>query len=183
MTNHLFKKLFSIFTGALLGYFWGWIWGWSLFDPNSEMWALLAAVFALTGLVVGITPFVQRNLGALASASIGLYLSWLARTLLFGDKPGGWGVLFLCLGAVAGWFVGKRLCSPAEAKHRLITSLIVALYAGFFGGFLVDVILLDLLLGIFKTRSILSQAPAVLVCGILGGIVAAYLMRPKPEKP
>jgi hypothetical protein len=172
-TQTFLQKLFALFTGALLGYFWGWIWGWSLFDPNSDLWALLAAVGALLGLVAGITLLVWRNRGALASASIGLYLGWILRTLLFGDIPGGWGLLLLCLGAVAGWIAGARLCRPAEAKQNTITALIVALYAGFFGGFLVDVVLLDLLLGVVKSHSILSQAPAVLGCGVLGGIVAA----------
>ena len=172
-TKTLLQKLFTLFTGALLGYFWGWIWGWSLFDPNSDVWALLAGVGALVGLIAGVTPFVWRYRGVLASASIGLYLSWIVRTLLFGDKPGGWGILFLGLGAIAGLIIGVRLCSPADAKQKVITGLVVALYAGFFGGFLVDVVLLDLLLGVVKSHSILGNAPAVIGCGLLGGILAA----------
>jgi len=44
-----------------------------------------------------------------------------------------------------------------------------ALYIGFFGGFVIDVILLDVVLKLVRTHSILGQAPAVLACGVIGG--------------
>jgi hypothetical protein len=173
MTGNLRRKLFSLFTGALLGYFWGWILGWSLFDPNSDLWALLAGMGAIVGLVIGATPFVWRFMGELALASIGLYLSWIMRTLLFGDHPGGWGVLVLILGSVVSWIAGARLSHPNSAKQKIIPGLVGGLYAGFFGGFLIDVILLDEILGLVHSHSILSQAPAVMVCGITGGVMVA----------
>ena len=168
------QKLFTLFTSALLGYFWGWVWGWSLFDPNRDLWALLAAAGALIGLVLGFTPLIWRNRATLLCASIGLYLGWLLRTLLFGDVPGGWGILILAVAAIAGWIIGARLTSPPNARPALVPALLAALYAGFFGGFLIDVILLDLLLGLVKTHSILSQAPAVLACGVIGGVLVGW---------
>ncbi len=38
---------------------------------------------------------------------------------------------------------------------------------------IVDVVLMDKVLGLVQAHSIVSQAPAVLACGVIGGIVAA----------
>ena len=169
MTKGLASRLFSIFTGALVGYMWGWIWGWSLVDPNSDIWALAAGVFALVGLLFGATPYLWRYGGVILCATCGLYLGWVGRTLLFGDVPGGIGALFMLGSIMIGGVIGERL------SHRAATLpvLLGALYIGFFGGFIIDVVLIDEVLKLVRTHSIVSQAPAVLACGIVGGIVAA----------
>ncbi len=167
------KKLFGIFSGALVGYMWGWIWGWSLFDPNSDMWALLAAVLGLAGLAAGMLPFFWRRAGSLFGATLGLYLGWTLRTLVFRDVPGGPGVIMMLAGVLSGGWIGARkaFVDGSQGLHILVG----ALYIGFFGGFLVDVVLLDLVLGWVKTHSILGQAPMVIACGILGGGLVAWL--------
>ena len=171
MMVHLKKRLFGIFSSALIGYMWGWIWGYSAVDPNSDIYALAAAVGALIGLVVGLTPLFWRKVGLLLGATIGLYLGWLARTLIFGDVPGGAGLILMLAGLLIGGFVGARRVLPADQASQRI--LIAALYIGFFGGFLIDVVLLDLVLKLVRTHSILGQAPAVILCGVIGGIVFA----------
>jgi len=159
-----------MFTGALLGYIWGWIWGWSLFDPNSDLWALGAGLGAIMGLLAGIL-FRKENLDAMIlCATCGLFIGWIVRTLLFGDLPGGWGIFIMIGGAVLGIITGQR-----AAASSLAFILLGSLYAGFFGGFLVDVIILDNLLGWVHAQSLISQALVVLICGIAGGIGAALL--------
>ena len=171
MKNTLRNKLFGIFTGALLGYMWGWIWGWSLFDPNSDIWALAAGLCAVLGLLLGLTPYFWRYANIFLTATLGLYLSWIARTLIFGDVPGGWGIALMAAGAIIGAWLGLRL--NRQAKKTTTPVLLGVLYAGFFGGFLIDVVLLDIILGMVQTHSILSQAPAVVACGVMGGVVMA----------
>ena len=175
MSRRLGSILFAMFSGALLGYIWGWIWGWSLFDPNSDVWALAAGVGALLGLLLGALRHMRANAVSLLCATIGLLLSWYARTLIFGDIPGGWGILLMLVGSAAGLALGifwQRRCSA-----RLLRALLWALYAGFFGGFLIDVLLLDVVLGLVETHSVLSQAPWVILCGVVGGWVGIQAAR------
>ncbi|MGB7540248.1 MAG: hypothetical protein WBM17_17030 [Anaerolineales bacterium] len=169
MTNGIIRRLFRMFSGALIGYMWGWIWGWSLFDPNSDIWALAAGVGAIVGLVFGIVASKGRYDTMLLSITIGLYLSWVARTFLFGDIPGGWGALLMAGETVLGGAIGLYL--NRQANPALLSGLTGALYFGFFGGFFVDVIIMDKIMGWMRTHSILTQATAVILCGIAGGIV------------
>ncbi len=171
MTNSIYNKLFGIFTGALLGYMWGWIWGWSLFDPNRDIWALAAGLCAVLGLLLGLTLYFWRYADIFSTATLGLYLSWIARTLIFGDVPGGWGIALMAAGVIAGVAIGIRL--NRQGNEALTPVLLGVLYIGFFGGFLIDVVLLDVILGLVQTHSVLSQAPAVLICGVIGGAVVA----------
>jgi len=171
VTPALAKRLLGVFTGALVGYAFGWILGWSVFDPNSDVWALAAAVGALLGLLIGVAPGFWRRDGMLIGAAIGLYLGWILRTLLFGDVPGGIGLFLILGGAIAGGLVGARPTFQGGASLR---TLVCVAYVGFFGGFLVDVILLDVILGWVKTHSILGQAPAVIACGVVGGLLGGW---------
>jgi hypothetical protein len=170
----LAKRLLDIFTLALLGYIWGWIWGWSLVDPNLDVWALLAAVGALLGLVLGVVYFVRGEGSAnfadappLQCATFGMFIGWAARTLLFGDVPGGPGLLVMLAGAGLGAWVGAR---PPLQSRRARRTLLVVLYAGFFGGFIVDM----LLRGMALSPSIPRMALIVIACGVLGGAAAWY---------
>jgi hypothetical protein len=175
MNQTLGKKLFGIFSAALIGHMFGWILGWSFFDPNSDVWALAAAICAIAGLVVGIGPWFWDHAGMFFSSALGLYLGWLFRTWLFGDVPGGIGLVFVLGGAIAGGLVGSR---PAFQKDGApLRVLICVLYIGFFGGFLIDMILLDKAWKLVRTHSILGQAPAVIVSGVVGGWLGARLWR------
>jgi len=156
------SRLLLIFTAALSGYIWGWIWGWSLFDPNRDVWALAAAALGLVGLVAGLLGLFQKYAVAWLGATGGLFLGWYARTLIFGDHPGGWGLLLLLAGAVGAGWLARRLAWKLPV-------LLAALYCGFFGGFLIDVVLLDRVLGLVRVHSIQGQAPWVIAGACLGG--------------
>jgi hypothetical protein len=172
----LLQRLFGIFSAAVIGYMYGWILGWSFFDPNSDVWALAAALGALLGLLVGVSPLFSSKAGVFFGSAIGLYLGWLLRTLLFGDVPGGIGLVFILGGAIAGGLVGA---GPAFQKDAApLRVLMGVLYIGFFGGFLIDVVLLDVALKLVRTHSILGQAPAVIASGVVGGLLGARLAHP-----
>lgn len=171
MTNNLWNKLLSILTGALLGYVWGWIWGWSLFDPNRDIWSLLAGVSALIGLLIGTTPYLWRYGTVFLCTTFGLYLGWIVRTIVWGDIPGGMGIAVMIGSAVIGGVIGLRL--KRYPQNTSLPILLGVLYIGFVGGLLIDVVLLDKVLGLVKTHSILSQAPIVLACGVIGGMIVA----------
>jgi hypothetical protein len=168
------RKLLGIFTGALLGYIWGWIWGWSAVDPSLDLWALAAAFGALVGLGVGFSSVFWQVAGTWISATLGLYLGWILRTWIFGDTPGGPGMLVIMAGAAAGGYLALR--SGWADNPRLTNTLLAALYSGFFGGFLISV-LLPIVLQMAPAQPILSQAPAVILCGALGGLLAAWRSR------
>jgi hypothetical protein len=173
--NPTFKRMFGIFSAALIGYMFGWILGWSSFDPDSDVWALAAAVGAIAGLAVGVTPLFWNNAGMFYGSALGLYVGWLLRTLSFGDAPGGLGLVFVIGGAIAGGWMGA---GPAFRQGSVpLRVLIGALYIGFFGGFLIDVILLDVVFRLVRTHSVLGQAPAVIVSGVIGGWLGARLGR------
>ena len=150
---------------------WGWIWGWSLFDPNSDRWALLAGVCALIGLLIGATPYLWRYGTVFLCATFGLYLGWIARTIVWGDIPGGLGMAVMIGGVLIGGAIGLRL--KRHPQNFILSILLGALYIGFVGGLLIDVVLLDKVLGLVHSHSILSQAPSVLACGVIGGMIAA----------
>jgi hypothetical protein len=170
MTKGLLHRLFRVFTCALVGYMWGWIWGWSVFDPNSDLWALAAGLGAIAGLLLGLFFPEKPHDSLFLSGTLGLYLGWILRTALLGDVPGGWGLLLMAAGCLLGAAAGIAINRGSYPSFSI--RLTAALYAGFFGGFLVDVIALDKLPGWPAAHSILSRAPGVIVCGIIGGLLA-----------
>ncbi len=165
------RRLFGIFTAALVGYIWGWIAGWTFFDPNLDLWALLAAVGAVVGLVAGLAGLFQRWEMIILCATLGLYLGFVARAWLFGDVPGGWGGGLALFCALLGGVSGRRL---APGSRRI---LLTALYTGFFGGFLIDIVLLDLSFGVVRQHSVAHQGVLVIVCAVVGGL-AVTMTRP-----
>jgi hypothetical protein len=180
MTNKLIRHLFRMATGALLGYLWGWIWGWSLADPNSDIYALAAGVGTIAGLILGALSSTRRFDILVLTATFGLYLSWFARTLFFGDIPGGWGIILMAGGVILSGAIGLNL--SRQVHPALLPGLLGALYIGFFGGFVIDAIIMDSLLGWVHTHTILSQGPVVIVCGIIGGIGVAIRAARKGQR-
>jgi hypothetical protein len=172
--NVLGKKLLGGFVAALIGYIWGWSWGWSLFDPSLDVWALLAGIGALVGLVSGLLGLFWRRSAELLCATIGLYLGWVLRTWIFGDKLGGWGVLLMAVTALVGLWVARLY--HLQQKPESIIVLLNVLIIGFFGGFIVDM-LIGLVYDMQRPHTILAQALLVIGCGLLGGWLSARRIR------
>ena len=170
------KRLLGGFTAALIGYMWGWIWGWSLFDPNSDLWALLAGIGALAGLAIGLLGGFWRKSAEALSATLGLYLGWVLRTWLFGDKTGGWGIVVMALGAAIGIWLARRY--GLQKRPAATISLLSVLYIGFFGGFIIYSLFVFGIFGGQGPHTSLSQAPWVIGCGLVGWLVS--LRRRKP---
>jgi hypothetical protein len=166
----LLGVLAGICTGALIGYLWGWIWGWSLVDPNRDIWALAAGGLATAGALLGMLAWMRKRAALFLCATFGLYIGWVLRTLLFGDIPGGPGILLMLVTAALGAGIALRWGRQDAPAAGVI--LLAALYAAFFGGYLLDVMVLDRVLHAGFVHSIPGLAPAVLVCGALGGLLA-----------
>lgn len=112
---------------------WGWIWGWSLFDPESDLWALLAAVGVMIGLVFGARLFFRSKAGFWFGATVGLYLGWVVRTIIFSDVPGGLGILIMIGSIILGGILGSApLFHEGKPAYR---GLISGVYIGFFWWF------------------------------------------------
>jgi hypothetical protein len=169
------KKLFGGFTAALIGYMWGWIWGWSLFDPNLDLWALLAAIGTVVGLVAGLLGLFWRKSAMLLCATLGLYLGWVLRTWIFGDKPGGRGIMLMALAVLCG--VWMAWAYRLQQQQSSVAILLSVLFIGFFGGFTIDVLMPRLVNGAARPHTILTQAPWVIACGALGGMISVCRAR------
>jgi hypothetical protein len=164
------ERTIPTITGGLSGFVVGWIWGNAI---TGEPDVVVFAVFLCTivGLVAGFNPEMRDQVGNILGAVIGLYLGWVLKVLLFGDSPGGWGVLLVFAGMSGGAELGAKAVDrrPRQAEAVLIN----VLYAGFLGGMFVDVVLLDAIFGWRTDHSVLTQAPVLLISGALGGLAAA----------
>jgi hypothetical protein len=177
MTFGLKGRIFGTFIGALCGYIIGWALGWSFFEPNLDLWALAALIGTLLGLWFGVRRGFWKQAGVLICSTIGLYLGWIFRTLLFGDVPGGLGVLLIVGGAVAGALIGGHRALQKDGKA--LRALTLALVVGFFGGFLIDWILMQKLGIRLEEPPILFHAPAVIFSSLVGAVSGILSVRQK----
>jgi len=157
--NQTIKDLvLGLLTGALIGYIVGWLTGWSIIDPNSDLWALGAAGGAIGGLPLGMTPFFRARIGSFFGGTLGFYLGWVLRTLIFGDVPGGPGLLVMAGGTVMGAYLGTR--RPLQQIPLNLAAGI--LYGAFFGGLIFGGVLQWV-----PVKSNLGMAPSILISGLL----------------
>jgi len=169
--NDLRKKLLGGFCAALIGFLWGWLLGWSLFNPNLDLWALFAAICALVGLVIGLIGLFWKRSTEYLCATFGLYLGFIIRTLLFGDTSRGLGLVVIAIAVIAGIWIARRY--QLQEKPGVTIVLLNVLLIGFFGGYLMDILLLNIILGSNRPHTVLARAPLVIFCGLLGGLVSA----------
>jgi hypothetical protein len=127
------------------------------------------------GLVAGLLGLFWRRSADLLCATLGLYLGWVLRTWIFGDKPGGWGLLLMAMTVLGGVWLARAY--KLQQKQSTIIILLSVLFIGFFGGFIIDVLLLGLVYGANRPHTILTQAPWVIACGVLGGWASARRIR------
>ncbi|HEX9795991.1 MAG TPA: hypothetical protein VGA52_03280 [Anaerolineales bacterium] len=165
-------RLLAGFTGAVIGYIHGWIWGWSLFDPDSDLWALAAAVLAVFGLAHGLTRHFRLVARPLIAATISLYLAWVAGTWLWGDHPS----VVRSLTLVGGTLVGGALGRRRSNADGLPIPLLSALHGGLFGGALIQVFVMGRMFGLVEINTVTNYAPAVMAGGILGWLDGRYLL-------
>jgi len=177
MRRSFFILAAGIVSAALAGYISGWILGWSAFDPETDLWALLAALGALAGMVYALLcgQTFWRRAAPLLGAAAALYPGWVLRTLLFGDVPGGAGLLLVLVCGAAGGACAAR--TGAAQRVRLAQVLAGALGGAVFGGLLVEVLLFRLALAVTGGDMILQRAPGVLLFGVRGAGGAAAAER------
>lgn len=165
------------------GYLTGMMIGFVLFDPNLDLWALLSAVLTVVGLLAGLLPFFQRTARIVLGAVLGLYLSMLVATALFGDlnKDGYMEALRTqpqALATLAGAVLGGILAARAQR------SIEWPLFGAVFGGFITP-LLISPLLDVDMSKSG-DLAPYVLIFGLIWGFFAWYQVRkltPPSEMP
>jgi len=166
------KRAAGMVSGALIGYLFGWIIGWTLFSPDSDIWALLAAIGAVAGLVFGASDGFWVFAEPLCASALGLYAGWLLKILLFGESVEAIGVLVVMAGSFLGWRVGMRLQSMAGPWAA--GALFGGLHIGFWGGLVLGVFILDAWLGWIEVHSGLDIAPLVLACGFAGVLIGGW---------
>jgi len=166
MTKGLRGRISGILVGSLCGYIIGWALGWSLFDPNLDLWALGAMVGALLGLIMGVLPGFWKWGGVLLCSTFCLYIGWVLRTLIFGDFPGGVGALLILGGVIIGAIIGRQRMFQEDGPA--LRALTLGLVVGFFGGFLIDWIVMRNLGILSEEPPIIIHAPAVTFSGLVG---------------
>lgn len=179
MKNHFTLPLmtFSMLSYLLAGYLLGLTLGFTLFDPNSDVYALLGAVLAILGAIIGILPFFRRRARYVFGAVIGYYVGSLISIVLFGDsvrddllevlQRGGAGILLVVIASIIGAVIFGRTRPGAIALRG-----IGVLLGGFLGGYLFGVVL-----GLASLSSMIALAPFVLGSGIVIGIGLWLLQR------
>jgi hypothetical protein len=158
-------------TWAIAGYLTGMIIGFTLFDPNNDIYAILGAILALAGLIMGLSPSFYRQTHIVSGGLMGFYIGALIGIVLAGNA----GVDNLLevtrnkgelLFALIGAGIGGGLAAKFASKRRILP-LAAALFGGFGGG-----LVLSGLLGMSRNAPMLHLSPLVLVSGVvLGGAV------------
>lgn len=169
------EKLLGMLTWMLVGYLTGLTIGFAVFDPDSDIYALLGAVLAIVGLLLGLTPFFRRYTYLALGALTGFYLGALVGIVLLGapttdnlpEVAGDATKLFVALvGTVVGISLAYRL------KMQLNSLLIAAfLFGGFFGGLLLTAV------GIAPRTAMSGLAPYFVGCGIVCAALVLWRQR------
>lgn len=177
MIDRLSRLTLSIFSYMIAGYMAGLIIGFTLFDPNTDVYALLGVVLPIVGLVLGLIPAFQRRVYLVFGIVIGFYLGMLLSILIWGDpitddlldvvQRGGIS-LILALGfAVVGGVVGSRIESRGD---DLVACTF--LLGGFLGGAVAT------MLGLVAHRSsMIAAAPYVIGSGAVLALIVWWLRR------
>ncbi|MCZ7543089.1 MAG: hypothetical protein M5R40_05900 [Anaerolineae bacterium] len=75
----------GMFSWMLGGYFAGLTIGFMVFDPDLDVWALLGAVLAIAGLLLGILPAFRRRAALVLTSVAGYFAGMFVGLLLFSD--------------------------------------------------------------------------------------------------
>jgi hypothetical protein len=174
------EKLLGMVTWMLAGYLTGLTIGFSVFDPDTDIYALLGATLAILGLLLGLTPLFRRYTHLALGGITGFYLASLLGIFLLGtpatdnlpEVAGNGAKLGVALaGTVVGITIVYRL------KTQLNSLLIAAfLFGGFFGGLLLAAV------GIAPRTAMVGLAPFFLSCGVLCAAIVAFLQRRVMQK-
>lgn len=181
MIDRLSRLTLSIFAYMIAGYMAGLIIGFTVFDPNSDVYALLGVVLPIVGLVLGLIPVFQRRVYIVFGLLIGLYLGMLLSILIWGDpitddllvvvQRGGIGLILALVFAVVGGFVGSRIESRGD---DLVACTF--LLGGFLGGAVATVS------GMVAHRSsMVAAAPFVIGSGVILALIVWRLRRGKAD--
>jgi len=123
----------------LLGYLTGLIIGFTMFDPDTDVYALLGAILALLGVIIGVIPFFSQRVNIVFGVLVGFYLGMIIAILLWG-KPetddllefikAGWNSIFTALViSIMGGYIASRL----DFSHFYLPAFAL-LVGGFLGG-------------------------------------------------
>lgn len=172
--------VFSMFVYLIAGYLIGLTIGFTLFDPNTDVYALLSLVLSVVGLIVGVLPFFRRHARLVFGAIIGFYLSMILATLLFGSpaeddllevlQRGGLSILVVLVGTIVGAGLASRLRDQDVGWAAL-----AFLLGGFLGGYVFSVVL-----GFVPSSSMVYSAPFVIGSGLVAYVVVRLLTRSRP---
>jgi hypothetical protein len=169
------EKLLGMITWMLAGYLIGLTVGFSIFDPNTDIYALLGAVLAILGLLLGLTPLFRRYTRLALGGITGFYLGAMLGIILLGHpvaddllEVAGSGSKLLV--ALAGMVIG---IVAIYRFGRQINSLLIAafLFGGFFGALLLNMV------GIAPRLSMVYTAPYFIGCGVLCAGIVIFLQR------
>jgi hypothetical protein len=176
------EKLLGMITWMLAGYLAGLTIGFSVFDPNTDIYALLGAVLAILGLVLGLTPLFRRYTQLALGGITGFYMGAIVGIILFGNPTsddlsevaGDGGKL---LAALVGMGIG--IAGIYRFGGRMNNAMLAAfLFGGFFGGLALAAV------GIAPRLSMVYTAPYFIFCGVLcAGLVVFLQRRRLPRSP
>jgi hypothetical protein len=166
--------LAGTFSGLIAGYLLGLTIGFTLFDPELDVWALLGALLAVMGAVIGLLPLPRRYATVTLAAITGYYAGMLFDLVAFVQSNDRGllaalqhptGVIVILCGTLLGAIIGWRIRHSAGAKAALAGLAL--------GGFLTPLIVLPNL----SMTSEFGLASIVLIGGLVGGLLTYGLFR------
>ena len=155
--------------GALSGYLLGWLLGWSFVEPDLDIWAPMALILCLIGLVFGLTGLLAKTVLRLFGLVGAAYTAWVIRTMLTGDNPTLLGSLLVTVGCVVGW-----IYSPLLFKGLKEGKMLVILASAFLAGNLYG------LIGVLEsTNALTGWIPVMIMVAVvvtaIWTVVESYL--------
>ncbi|MBZ0296230.1 MAG: FUSC family protein [Anaerolineae bacterium] len=173
--KNMSMMVLSIFTYMLIGYLVGLITGLTVFEPNSDIYALLGIVLALIGLVLGLLPFFWRRVNTAFGVLIGYYLGMLIAILIWGNPQTdnlleftgrGEQIILALITAAVGGFLASRWMPDRSALPAL-----ALLLSGFLGG------LIFIMIGIAPANSLVGVSPFVIGSGLVAALIVWFLTK------
>jgi hypothetical protein len=176
-------KLPDRILGGFIGFFCGYLLvvmlGCIVFDPNTDIWALLGFVLGIFGLCFGATSGFHKFIPVCISSIMGFYGGSIPGILLFGNPATddlleitrtfavGSAVFGTILGGIAGYLLREKIDIPLS---------ILSVLTGYLGG-----IFFGIVLRLAEYPSMVGWSPFVLGSGLSCGLIL-WLLRRRPRK-
>ena len=167
------NKFVNIFTGAIIGAIFGGIFGHSLFGPETPVWVFMILIGVAAGGLLGGSSGFEILMPPMCGAAIGLGVSWVVVTTIFGDHIGGIGTMLSLGGAIIGLRIGRS--GMFRESQAAVAGMLGMLHAGFASSVILIIVLSQS--GSIQASDFIALAPLVFIISLLGALLGYWIER------